>query len=434
LRLRGLGHVVRAEQDVDTELLNRIDVIWEAASGLSFQKPAVVASLHTHGLLLALKAGEPSRLARAILLEAMLTATAGAPAAQRAGMLLDRARSLVEQLGRDDLRPMVRLAEGVIAFLQVKMPQALELLGEAERSLSAGPANAWWELAMARSLIVWAHMHVGAYRELERCASEYGRDAEQRGDWFLLTSIRGAGIPQLQLAADRPDAADEGIREVIGRFPYEEFQQQHMSLLYSQTQVDHYRGDGWSSWRRFQENWPRLRRSMQLHNQFMRVSIVDLRARSALLASLHSGDRAMLRHAQRDAQRLRRERGDWVRPVVGRLLAGIAEAECRQGAAIVALRETLYGFESIGFRLCAAAAKRRLGQLVAGQEGVRLVREAEEFMASEGIRCPERTQTVFLYGIRERARNGREPTSQVRLPRGEDVKDSGVKRCRGVRR
>ncbi len=68
LRIQGLKVVVRKEEQIPPQELQRIDMMWSAVSGLSFQEPVAVASMHTQGLRAALAAGEPKRLVRAIAL------------------------------------------------------------------------------------------------------------------------------------------------------------------------------------------------------------------------------------------------------------------------------------------------------------------------------------------------------------------------------
>ncbi len=83
------------------------------------------------------------------------------------------------------------------------------------------------------------------YSSLRRCVELYHQDALDRGDRFLLSSINGAGVPQLQLAKDRPDLAQQVLDDLEATIPYKQFQQRHVSMLYSQAQIDLYRGDDW---------------------------------------------------------------------------------------------------------------------------------------------------------------------------------------------
>jgi hypothetical protein len=277
------------------------------------------------------------------------------------------------------------------------MVEAVGYLTEAESLFSQGPVKAWWELATTRSLIVWSHMHLGDYVALRKVTNDYLKDAETRGDRFVLANLGSAGKPQIHLANDAPDTAEIQIQEIIGQFPYERFQQQHVSLLYSQTQIDLYRGQGMRAWNRFRENWGRLKKSMQLFNQFTRVSMIELRARSALCAALRENQQSMLAHAIRDADRLRKENADWVVPMAQRIEAGVAECQGQKKIAIFHLANATNNFEKHGFQLVANACRWRQGELTGGLDGAALKAQAEREFTAQNVVNPERLQVSLLY-------------------------------------
>ncbi len=397
LKLRGLKYTLRDPADVDPSLIEQIDYIWDAASGLSFHEPVVVAWLQTRGLLLSLRSGDPTRLIRSISWEAALTGTTGPKGRAQTERLLSIASSLADLLKTPYAQGMLRLGQGTAAFLHVRLGDAVNFLTEAEELFSQGPVKAWWELATTRSLIVWSYMHTGNLAALRKVVNDYFKDAETRGDRFVLANLGSAGKPQIHLANDAPDLAEIQIQEIIGQFPYERFQQQHVSLLYSQTQIDLYRGQGMRAWNRFRENWRRLKRSMQLFNQFARVSMIELRARSALCAALRENQSSLLASAIRDAARLRKEKTDWVVPFVQRIEAGVAECQKQKKLAISLLATAADNFERHGFQMMASACRWRQGALTGGPEGAVFKERAEREMTAQGVVNPERMQASLLY-------------------------------------
>ena len=396
LSLQGLKSRLRVEEEVPQEKLQRIDMMWSAVSGLSFQEPVAVAALHSYGLRAALDVGEPKRLARAVALESILSATPGRKSDKRVQSLLQLTDKLASSTNDTDTQGMLQLARGGTAFLQVRMPDAVGPLIEAERLFSSRVPKAWWEVTTARSLLAWAYMHMGDFSSLKQCIDLYEQDAQARGDRFLLSSISSAGIPQLQLAAGQPELAQAGLDLLEQSIPYEQFQQRHTSMLYSQAQIDLYRGHGLPSWQRIHANWSLFRKSMQAHNQFARVSLIDLRARCGLLEFNRSRDRRLLRSVISDTKRLEREAGAWVQAYVLRLQALIHLAQSQLDEAQTKLRQAMGAFESIGFLSCAAAARRRYGQLMIGEpNGNQLVEQAEEFFRTQSIVDPEAFQRVL---------------------------------------
>ena len=82
IRLRGLRFVERDESQLSAEMLTRIDTCWSAAAGLSMVDTIRCADFQARHLLLALDAGEPYRIARALAMEGGLVSVSGGPAAE----------------------------------------------------------------------------------------------------------------------------------------------------------------------------------------------------------------------------------------------------------------------------------------------------------------------------------------------------------------
>ena len=65
LRWRGLRFVPRRADDIDADALLRVDTCWSAATGLVLVDMISASDFSARHLLMALDAGEPSRIARA---------------------------------------------------------------------------------------------------------------------------------------------------------------------------------------------------------------------------------------------------------------------------------------------------------------------------------------------------------------------------------
>ncbi|MFS8071223.1 MAG: AAA family ATPase, partial [Byssovorax sp.] len=70
VRLRGLGFRERHESEIAAEDLVRIDTCWAVSTGLGLVDNIIGSYFQSRGLLLALDAGEPHRIARALAVEA----------------------------------------------------------------------------------------------------------------------------------------------------------------------------------------------------------------------------------------------------------------------------------------------------------------------------------------------------------------------------
>ena len=98
------------------------------------------------------------------------------------------------------------------------------------------------------------------------------------------------------------------------------------------------------------------------------------------------------------ARRLEREAMTWIAPLVSLLRAATAHAEGDRARASAALREAIECATAADMSLHAWCARRQLGCLIGGEEGDRLVAEADAAMQAEGVRAPARMATMLVPG------------------------------------
>jgi len=131
--------------------------------------------------------------------------------------------------------------------------------------------------------------------------------------------------------------------------------------------------------------------------------MLDLRGRAELAAAAAGGADAQrhLAEAARHARPLERVDLPWVRALATTLRAGI-EARRHPARAPELLDQAARGFADDGMALHAAAARRRRGLLVGGDEGRALVASADEFMVAQRIANPERWMDLLVPGFAPR--------------------------------
>jgi hypothetical protein len=134
LKLRGTGFVPRKEQDLPANLLAQLDMLDALSIETQSYDPLRSALFSARGLRLALDAGEPTRVVRALSSAAvMATASASADRARRSEELLGRAEKLARSLGGERVLAGVYSARAVSAFLLGSMKDVIEPSYEAER-------------------------------------------------------------------------------------------------------------------------------------------------------------------------------------------------------------------------------------------------------------------------------------------------------------
>ena len=171
----------------------------------------------------------------------------------------------------------------------------------------------------------------------------------------------------------------------------------------AEVQVSLYEGDIETAWERFCDGAESTRRSQLMRIQLMRIEVAELEARLALARAAAGIEvRAMLALAARRRKRLLAEKGARRDAKALAALLGAAHAHLSGGGrdgARPLLEEAVAGFEASGRTLCAAAARRRLGEVVGGEGGHRLIEKAEAWMRRQGIERPEAITDLLAPGF-----------------------------------
>ncbi len=393
LRVRGLGHRTRPEAEVPPKELARLDACRTAAVGLSMVEPIQGSYFQSRSLRMALKAGEPRRLASALTWEAAHEAVGGTASRQRVARLLGAAEPLVRQVPDPYLLGLVALAKGIAAALEGNWPEGCAQCDRGAEALRTTCRGVLWELGTAHRFALWPLMFMGEVAEIERRLPALVKEAEDRDDLYEVTNLCLVIRTFLRLAADQPGRARQELAEVMGRWSQQGFHVQHMNRLFDEVQIDLYEGQAERAWGRVSEHWPLLQRSRLLLVEQVRIFLTHLRARAALAA-------AHLRAAAADARRLSRERAPWAQ-ALGRLVeAGVAWGSGDAAGAARLLEDAAARLDAVSMRLHAAAARRHLGRL-RGAAGQGLADEAEAWMRSQKVANPARMSALLAPGFPE---------------------------------
>src|SRR5262249_47919403 len=181
LRLRGIGFHRRDTSQLSPEMLTRIDLCWSSATGLSVIDPIRGAELQTRGLLLALKAGEPYRVARALALEAMHVSTGGRKSRDRFDRLLHAAAALTVGGGHPYTQGVIPLAHATAALMVGRWSEARAAFDCAEAIFRDRCTGVSWELDTVHNLALWATTSMGDLNELRRRCPVLIQEALARG-------------------------------------------------------------------------------------------------------------------------------------------------------------------------------------------------------------------------------------------------------------
>jgi eukaryotic-like serine/threonine-protein kinase len=389
LWLRGLKYTERPESNVSPEDLLRIDICWSVAAGLVLVDNIRGMDFQTRHLLLALRVGEPYRLARAIAIEAGLSATPGEPNRKRTTRFLKEAHSLSEKVNSPHVTGLVIMNEAAAAYLVGEWKKAYELCERAAEIFRDQCTGVNWEITTAHRFLLNALMFLGELKEVSLRLPVLLAAAKDQGNLFASTDLR-TRLNLIWLAADDPDRARLEVVEALQEWPHTGFHLQHYSSLSAMAQIMLYTGDGHVAWKHFSQQWSQMKRSVLLRIQVLRVEANYLLARCALAAAQQGTEpQRLLRTAERIALQITREKLKWADPHVSLIRAGIHSIRGENESAASFLKLAADGFSSVDMNLYAAAARRHLGQLIGGDEGEQLTGEADEWMTAQLIKKPE---------------------------------------------
>lgn len=400
LRIRGLGFQERNAERVAPEALELIDISRSVAVGISVVDVIRGSDYQTRNLLLALRAGEPYRIALALGWEAVHSSCQGRPTHRRTTRLSASAEALARRIGNPHAEGMATLSAGAAGYLEGRFLKGLELLNRAESILREQCTGVVWELDTAKIFGLWALFYLGRIAELRTRSRRVFREAKSRGDRYLEATLGPYVGSMIHLADDDVKGAREVARKTLGRWSQQGFHIQHLCFYYGDLYTDLYADDAAGAWSRILATAPELKGSLLLRIQHVRVDVFQHAGRCAVAAAVSSHDRSgLLRRAEVQARRLDRERVPWASAMAGLIRAGSVSVRGDLDRAARLLNEAVLKSDASGVALFAASGRRHLGRLLGGDEGRALIEQADSWMTGQSIRDPVRMAATMVPGF-----------------------------------
>lgn len=403
-RWRGLAFRGRPASEFPAQQLVSIDACWSVTCGLSMVDVIRGAEFSVRHLLLALEAGEPYRVVRAICMEAGYCSASGGHSWPRTQRLLQTSQQLAERIGDPHAIALTTMVRGTASFLAGRFQDAFDCHQRAEATFREKCTGVAWEMDSSQIFLVDSLFWLGRWEEMARRIPVLLKEAQERGDLYF----RASGTRRLHMAylsADEPENARVETLRCTESWSRQGFQMPRFFELIAQSEIDLYEAKAGAAWERIHDCWPSLTWSLLLRVQFLLIEARYLRARAALALAAESS-RAnkqeeaarFLKQAEADAQRIEREKIEWGTALAGLLQAGVAAARGQAESAVALLSAAEQGFEKVGVVAHAAVARRRRGEILGGQEGKRLVDECDAWMATQKVKNPERMVALFAPG------------------------------------
>lgn len=402
LRVRGLGYRPRAEDSVSADRLHQIDTCWTAAMGLCWVDTMRSAYFQCRYTTLALRAGEPDRVSRALATEAAFAANeGGASNRRRSDRALAAAREAVRDVAAPQTRAIVEICDCAAGFFSADFRRAVAAADVAE-SLLAQAGQAWtWEALNAYVFGMWSRAYLGDLEVLRVRVPALLDQARDRGDRLTVACLSSGVLGLGALAEDRPALVQQRADDAMALWDHgDAFHTQHYMNVVARVHLDLYAGRGGAALARIEAALPRMKRAMMLRLQYLRMESTWIRGRAAV-GALASGDgdaQALARAIRADARALAREDLAWGAALGASLEGGLALQEGRTEDAQAALQRALSGFEAQGMALHVAATQLLLGRARGGEGGEALVHTARAWLFSQGVRRPDTFARVIVPG------------------------------------
>ncbi|HEY2744219.1 MAG TPA: hypothetical protein VGL86_06340, partial [Polyangia bacterium] len=394
---RGLVFEERDESQVAPEVLRRIDAAYAVTAGLAMVDAIRGAGFQAQQLLLALDAGEPHRVMRAIAAEAVFVALPGVSAARKSADVLARVESLAQRLDTPMAHAQAAGTAGIIAHFEGRFRASIEPLERAEQLFRDRCTGLSWERSTAQIFHLYSLSMLGRLRALTTRLDQLFAEARARGDLHSQTNLAVTVGFQCRLAEDRSDEARRSVEEALRRWNVpDEFHIQHFNALIAEICIDLYNGEPEAAWNRCAAI-ERFKKVGLMRVQTARVNALWARGGTALACARRRPE--MLAHAEREAARLSHEGVGWASAIAALLRSGIASTRGQADVALKRLAEAQQLFEETALGGQLAATRMIRGRLVGGDAGAELLGKARAFFDAEGVVSPDRFTAFFAPGF-----------------------------------
>jgi serine/threonine protein kinase len=400
IRLRGFRFHERDASQIPAEDLIRLDTYWTLASVLTVINTIRGAEFQNRHLLLALKLGEPHRVAHAIAMESAYGAVPGWRRKKRTDKVVALAAALADRVNTPYAAGFARQCALATAYLEGRWKACWNLAETADAIFRERCTNVTWELDFTHNTSMRALYYMGELRELALRLPGLIREAREHDDFLAVSSLQARNRYVTYLASDQADQAQDDLRRTLDAWwSRKSFTNLHFWAMISGGDSAIFAGELQTAWEIVANRWAPLKRSGLLRLQIYRIEVLHLRARSAIacaaIGRIGDLDRdALLKAATRDIRALEREGAPWAAALARLSRAGISPPD-RAPALLSAAESDLRKLDMV---LHANTARRRRGQLIGGDEGAALVAEADAWMASQDIKNPARMADMLAPG------------------------------------
>jgi len=257
-----------------------------------------------------------------------------------------------------------------------------------------------WRLGTFRVMRLWALRDAGLYGELIQLVEVWSREAARRKDAFTVAAIGRVGVTAW-MARDDPGAALRKLETAKWTSPWPGYLPLDWAETLARANLALYQREGGQLRARFHKPLGAVPGWLLRGAQLARCRTWFLRGRLALMDGSMGGDaRTAVAEAAQMARSLEGERVGYASAWALFLRAGVAYQKMDFNRSALRLREAISAADQAGMAQYAVAGRRRLGELIGGEEGASLVRQANEALGRQGVKSPKKLSDALVPGLR----------------------------------
>jgi serine/threonine protein kinase len=387
---RGFDFAPRDEDAVDREALQRLDLLWSLSMGVMLNAIDRSLPLIARLLLDALEVGEPVRVGKALAfyhtaVDAPLSALEGTPVqgALAAAQLLDASDD-------PDVAARIDVARGIDAIRAGEIRTALRELGRAEETFRTRCAGAAPEMRFCRT--VMAQLHI-AFTQVEqlRKVDAWAREAEEHEDLLAATRLRLSSVLGM-LASDDAERAERAVTHAAARWGQARVDMTTLLATQARAQVALYLDDAALCTALAGAFDPFFSSSLSAV-PMLRVWALLLRVRVSLCAAAGMEDgperQALLQRVEADLQAAALLGLSCFELHVRLLRAALSRCAGDRDTALALLEAVISDpSDQPDGVFVVAAAQRRKGEMIGGEEGRMLAARADATLREQSAEYP----------------------------------------------
>jgi tetratricopeptide (TPR) repeat protein len=382
------------------ETLERLDVCWTASRGLIYTDGLAGAAFHAQHLRLALKCGEPVRVARALAVEAHLTVALGAdPKLAGSLALIERAQKIADAADSHYARGMVAECAGHVAIAVGDWATCFERLEQAIAIFRDHCTGVAHEIGICRAHGALCLQFMGRVPQLRERAYELLEDTRDRPNPYVTGFARGILGNMALLAPDRVEEAAEQL--AIYKHDAPRRYQGHMVNYVCQTAaLERYRERPDRAYAMGVSELPVIAKLPVRRSPQVDAEVLLYTAQNALAgAAVVNDPKPRLAEANRAIAGLLGHVSAYAR-AYGKLCRASADALLgRKDAAIEGLRAAIAGFSATKMLAFEASCERRLAALLEGEAAREAASRSDAAMTQMGVLRPDRFTAMMAPGF-----------------------------------